>query len=103
MSDAPPPPRSPRHHSHSRPTVDRTPHARAKTSSSSAPSTSFTPTYAHSLDLANYLQSTFIPSVVPTPEEYEAKEAARQYLEKLAEQVSPGAKLLPFGCVVPPF
>jgi hypothetical protein len=31
--------------------------------------------------------------------EYEAKESARQFLEGLAERVSPGAKLLPFGYV----
>ncbi|KAG0654967.1 hypothetical protein C6P46_001306 [Rhodotorula mucilaginosa] len=53
--------------------------------------------YAHAPDLTHYLESTFVPSVVPQPDEYHAKDQARQYLEKLADQVSPGAKLLPFG------
>ncbi|BGP35189.1 hypothetical protein JCM10296v2_007021 [Rhodotorula toruloides] len=53
--------------------------------------------YAHAPELTHYLQSTFVPSVVPQQDEYDAKEQARQYLEKLADQVSPGAKLLPFG------
>ncbi|TNY19058.1 hypothetical protein DMC30DRAFT_354500 [Rhodotorula diobovata] len=57
------------------------------------------PAYLHAPELTHYLQSTFVPSVVPQPEEYLAKEHARQYLEKLATQVSPGAKLLPFGSV----
>lgn len=55
--------------------------------------------HAHAPELTHYLQSTFVPSVVPQQDEYDAKEQARQYLEKLADQVSPGAKLLPFGCV----
>ncbi|GAA6058152.1 hypothetical protein JCM3770_001951 [Rhodotorula araucariae] len=53
--------------------------------------------YLHAPDLTHYLVASFVPSVVPQPEEYLAKEHARQYLEKLAHQVSPGAKLLPFG------
>ncbi|GAA5856178.1 hypothetical protein JCM9279_000927 [Rhodotorula babjevae] len=55
------------------------------------------PAYHHARDLTHYLEATFVPSVVPQPDEYQAKELARQYLEKLAAQVSPGAKLLPFG------
>ncbi|BGP43292.1 hypothetical protein JCM10449v2_007323 [Rhodotorula kratochvilovae] len=55
------------------------------------------PAYHHAPDLTHYLVASFVPSVVPQPEEYHAKEQARQYLEKLAHQVSPGAKLLPFG------
>nr|CRX79198.1 hypothetical protein ls5931a1_00014 [Leucosporidium scottii] len=47
--------------------------------------------------MALYLTNTFAPAVVPQPDEYLAKESARVYLEKLAERVSPGAKLLPFG------
>lgn len=58
--------------------------------------------YAHAPDLTHYLESTFVPSVVPQPDEYHAKDQARQYLEKLADQVSPGAKLLPFGSVLAP-
>ncbi|GAA5917792.1 hypothetical protein JCM8208_002799 [Rhodotorula glutinis] len=55
------------------------------------------PAYLHARDLTHYLEATFVPSVVPQPDEYQAKELARQYLEQLAAQVSPGAKLLPFG------
>jgi hypothetical protein len=49
--------------------------------------------------LSEYLEANFVPSVVPQPDEYAAKEQARQYLEKLVERISPGAKLLPFGSV----
>ncbi|GAA5985246.1 hypothetical protein JCM11641_003648 [Rhodosporidiobolus odoratus] len=57
-----------------------------------------TPTnYSNAPELTHYLVASFVPSVVPQPEEYAAKEQARVYLEKLAEQVSPGARLLPFG------
>ena len=59
------------------------------------------PAYLHARDLTHYLEATFVPSVVPQPDEYQAKELARQYLERLAAQVSPGAKLLPFGSVPP--
>ncbi|GAA5938480.1 hypothetical protein JCM1841_006107 [Sporobolomyces salmonicolor] len=55
------------------------------------------PQYANAPDLSHYLEANFVPSVVPQPDEYQAKEQARQFLEKLADQVSPGAKLLPFG------
>ncbi|GAA6007389.1 hypothetical protein JCM11491_004145 [Sporobolomyces phaffii] len=55
------------------------------------------PTYHNAPVLSEYLEANFVPSVVPQPDEYAAKEHARQYLEKLADQVSPGAKLLPFG------
>lgn len=58
------------------------------------PSTS---SYSHTLEMAAYLTNTFAPAVVPQPEEYLAKESARKYLETLAERISPGAKLLPFG------
>ncbi|GAA6037661.1 hypothetical protein JCM8097_002272 [Rhodosporidiobolus ruineniae] len=53
--------------------------------------------YSNAPELTHYLQASFVPSVVPQPDEYQAKEQARVYLEKLAEQVSPGARLLPFG------
>ncbi|GAA5869472.1 hypothetical protein JCM8547_001499 [Rhodosporidiobolus lusitaniae] len=56
-----------------------------------------TTNYSNAPELTHYLQSSFVPSVVPQPDEYAAKEQARVYLEKLADQVSPGAKLLPFG------
>ncbi|GAA6060895.1 hypothetical protein JCM10212_000178 [Sporobolomyces blumeae] len=55
------------------------------------------PVYLHAPVLTEYLEANFVPSVVPQPDEYQAKEQARQFLEKLADQVSPGAKLLPFG------
>ncbi|GAA5911140.1 hypothetical protein JCM5296_007500 [Sporobolomyces johnsonii] len=55
------------------------------------------PQYVNAPDLSHYLEANFVPSVVPQPDEYQAKEQARQFLEKLADQVSPGAKLLPFG------
>ncbi|BGP19910.1 hypothetical protein JCM10213_008615 [Rhodosporidiobolus nylandii] len=53
--------------------------------------------YANAPELTHYLVASFVPSVVPQPDEYAAKEQARVFLEKLAEQVSPGARLLPFG------
>lgn len=55
--------------------------------------------YSHTHEMALYLTNTFAPAVVPQPDEYLAKESARVYLEKLADRVSPGAKLLPFGSV----
>ena len=48
-------------------------------------------------ELTQVLVHSFIPSILPTPEEYQVKEAARKFLEGLAERVCPGAKLLPFG------
>lgn len=56
--------------------------------------------YSHTHEMALYLTNTFAPAVVPQPDEYLAKESARVYLEKLADRVSPGAKLLPFGWVL---
>ncbi|SCV73090.1 BQ2448_7015 [Microbotryum intermedium] len=53
--------------------------------------------YVLAPELAHYLEHTLVPSVVPMPDEYDAKEQARIYLEKLADEVSHGAKLLPFG------
>ncbi|GAA5878104.1 hypothetical protein JCM16303_002847 [Sporobolomyces ruberrimus] len=55
------------------------------------------PTYQNAPVLSEYLEANFVPSVVPQPEEYAAKDQARQYLEKLVDQISPGAKLMPFG------
>ncbi|GAA5903222.1 uncharacterized protein JCM6883_002733 [Sporobolomyces salmoneus] len=62
-----------------------------------SPSSNPDPTYSNAPVLSEYLEANFVPSVVPQPEEYQAKEQARQYLEKLVQQISPGAKLLPFG------
>ncbi|KAM0786095.1 hypothetical protein ACM66B_006906 [Microbotryomycetes sp. NB124-2] len=53
--------------------------------------------YPHTSDLAHYLTVTFAPQVQPLADEYTAKESARVFLEQLAQQVSPGARLLPFG------
>lgn len=55
------------------------------------------PSEAFARELSDVLQHTFIPSILPTAEEYQIKESARKFLETLAERVSPGAKLLPFG------
>lgn len=62
-------------------------------------SSSSTGLYSYTYELSHYLTSTFAPSVVPQPDEYLAKESARVYLEQLADRVSPGAKMLPFGSV----
>jgi len=61
------------------------------------PSILLDPSYSNAPILSEYLEANFVPSVVPQPDEYAAKEQARQYLEKLVERISPGAKLLPFG------
>ncbi|KAK4048449.1 hypothetical protein OIV83_004795 [Microbotryomycetes sp. JL201] len=53
--------------------------------------------YPHTSDLAHYLTATFAPQVQPLADEYTAKESARVFLEQLAQQVAPGARLLPFG------
>ncbi|GAA5966982.1 hypothetical protein JCM3765_004421 [Sporobolomyces pararoseus] len=71
-------------------------------SSSSTPwstttTTRVDPSYVNAPILSEYLEQNFVPSVVPLPEEYQAKEQARQYLEKLVQTISPGSKLLPFG------
>jgi hypothetical protein len=55
------------------------------------------PSEAFARELSDVLQHTFIPSILPTAEEYQIKEGARKFLEGLAERVTPGAKLLPFG------
>lgn len=39
----------------------------------------------------------FLTPMLPTEEEYRIKEATRRQLERLAERVSPGARLLAFG------
>ncbi|KNZ62549.1 hypothetical protein VP01_1256g5 [Puccinia sorghi] len=53
----------------------------------------------HMSDLATYITQVFLPSVLPTPEEYQIKEQTRQYLETLADRISKGARLLPFGSI----
>ncbi|KAI8452376.1 hypothetical protein BY996DRAFT_4584636 [Phakopsora pachyrhizi] len=53
----------------------------------------------HTAELAAYITQVFLPSVLPTPEEYQVKEQTRQYLETLADKVSKGARLLPFGSI----
>ncbi|EGF99944.1 uncharacterized protein MELLADRAFT_112216 [Melampsora larici-populina 98AG31] len=53
----------------------------------------------HTAQLAAYITQIFLPSVLPTAEEYQIKEQTRQYLETLADKVSPGARLLPFGSI----
>ncbi|POW04390.1 hypothetical protein PSTT_10418 [Puccinia striiformis] len=53
----------------------------------------------HMADLAAYITQVFLPSVLPTPEEYQIKEQTRQYLETLADRISKGARLLPFGSI----
>ncbi|WAR59912.1 hypothetical protein PtB15_11B553 [Puccinia triticina] len=53
----------------------------------------------HMADLATYITQVFLPSVLPTPEEYQIKEQTRQYLETLADRISKGARLLPFGSI----
>lgn len=76
----------------------------------------------HTAELAAYITQIFLPSVLPTAEEYQVcivnylisfqrililfqainsqiKEQTRQYLETLADKVSPGARLLPFGSI----
>ncbi|MCP6026019.1 nucleotidyltransferase domain-containing protein, partial [Klebsiella pneumoniae] len=39
----------------------------------------------------------FLSPILPTEEEYRIKEATRRQLERLANRVSPGSKLLAFG------
>jgi len=58
------------------------------------------PIYQNAPILSEYLETSFVPSVVPQPEEYAEKEKARQFLEGLAKQVcGNNVKLLPFGLV----
>lgn len=68
-----------------------TPHYNPPSARLPRPSETFT------RELSNVLQHTFIPSILPSAEEYQVKENARKYLEYLADRVTPGAKLLPFG------
>lgn len=61
------------------------------------------PIYQNAPILSEYLDQSFVPSVVPQPEEYQEKEKARQFLEGLAKQVcGNNVKLLPFGSVLLP-
>lgn len=53
--------------------------------------------YSLGAELSVFLHHSFVPLMVPSPEEYQHKEAARHYLERLTERVCKGAKLLPFG------
>ena len=55
------------------------------------------PSETFTRELSNVLSHTFIPSILPTPDEYHVKENARKFLEDLAQRINPGAKLLPFG------
>lgn len=50
----------------------------------------------HTADLTNSIIA-FLSPLLPTEEEYRIKEASRRQLERLANRVSPGAKLLAFG------
>jgi terminal uridylyltransferase len=66
--------------------------------SSSLPNTRLPrPSETFTRQLSNVLQHAFLPSVLPTAEEYQIKENARKFLQDLADRISPGAKLLPFG------
>lgn len=56
--------------------------------------------HSFTTDLASYLEQQFIPNVKPTKEEYTIKETQRLFLQQLADTVSKGAILLPFGCVL---
>ena len=53
--------------------------------------------HSFTTDLSTYLELSFIPNVKPTKEEYTIKETQRLFLQQLADTVSKGAKLLPFG------
>lgn len=50
----------------------------------------------HASEIANCVVA-FLSPILPTEEEYRIKEATRRQLERLANRVSPGAKLLAFG------
>lgn len=50
----------------------------------------------HTSELTNCIVA-FLSPILPTEEEYRIKEATRRQLERLANRVSPGAKLLAFG------
>ncbi|KAK4052284.1 hypothetical protein OIO90_004365 [Microbotryomycetes sp. JL221] len=82
---------------HPPPTPRAPPQLSTSSSSSTSPSALQHMGYTHTADLSTYLTTTFAPQVQPLAEEYMAKESARVFLEQLANRVSPGAKLLPFG------
>lgn len=50
----------------------------------------------HTADLTSCMIA-FLSPILPTEEEYRIKEATRRQLERLANRISPGAKLLAFG------
>ncbi len=50
----------------------------------------------HTTELTNCIVA-FLSPILPTEEEYRIKEATRRQLERLANRVSPGSKLLAFG------
>ena len=50
----------------------------------------------HTAELTNCIVA-FLSPILPTEEEYRIKEATRRQLERLANRISPGAKLLAFG------
>ncbi|PWY99222.1 hypothetical protein BCV70DRAFT_207404 [Testicularia cyperi] len=50
----------------------------------------------HTAELTSCI-TAFLSPILPTEEEYRIKEATRRQLERLANRVSPGAKLLAFG------
>ncbi|KAM0747830.1 PAP/OAS1 substrate-binding domain-containing protein, partial [Meredithblackwellia eburnea MCA 4105] len=52
---------------------------------------------SHTAELTTFIQTTFVPSVSPSPDEFTAKENAFAFLATLVERVAPGAKLKPFG------
>lgn len=78
-------------HTHAAPPQHSHSHYNPSSSRLPRPSETFT------RELSNVLQHTFIPSILPSAEEYKTKENARKYLEYLADRITPGAKLLPFG------
>ena len=47
--------------------------------------------------LSSYLAHTYLPSIMPSPQEYAEKESTRQSLEALAKTVLPGCSLVAFG------
>jgi len=53
--------------------------------------------YGIGLEFSVFLHQSFVPSIVPTDLEYQSKERARLFLERLTGQLYPKAKLLPFG------
>lgn len=47
--------------------------------------------------LSQYLAHTYLPSIMPSPQEYAEKQSTRQSLEALAKTVLPGCSLVAFG------